>query len=206
MRARQYLSHIAPSGYSMSVSMEGRYGSKPSVEVTPEIVKSTGPTVTVKMVGVSDQALPGLMNLSISAAEKGIWSRREGMEKTGVRDPSRMYRDIIVERAIEHPEIMENIIIPQMFLKNGQQDIAYMWGMLVVMPKLMQMMGGLMGGGGPPGMPGAGPPGMPGMPPGAAPPPGLGPGPINGQSMPGMGQAPPPPGGPGPGQGRGPAR
>lgn len=202
MRARQYISHIAPSGYSMLVPMEGKYGSKPSVEITPEIVKSTGPVVSTKMVGVSDQALPGLMNLAVQASEKGIWSRREGMEKTGVRDPSRMYRDIIVERAIEHPEIMENIIIPQMFLKNGQQDIAYMWGLLVVMPKLMQMMGGMMGGGMPPG----GPPGMGGGPPGAAPPPALGPGPMNGMSMPGMGLPTPPPGGPGPGQGRGPAR
>jgi hypothetical protein len=200
MRAKQYISHIAlgPAGI-MSVSMEGQYGSSPSADVTPQVIKSTGYKVEVEMIGVSDSALPAMVNLSAQAVKEGLWSRRKAMEKLGEKDPAKMLEDIIAERAIEHPEIMENIIIPQVFMKQGQNDLAYMWGLLVVMPKLMQTMGGLMGGGMPP--PGGG--GPPGMPPGMPPPPG---GPEqNGMSNPMMGRSQGPPTGPLPGQGRGPA-
>jgi hypothetical protein len=126
------------------------------------------------------------------------------MEKLGEKDPAKMFQDIIVERAIEHPDIMENIIIPQMMIQQGQQDLAYMWGVLVVMPKLIQTMGSMMGGGAPPGMAGPGGmtpslPGMPGLPPGPSGPQ------ANGQSNPMAGRAQGPPTGPMPGQGRGPA-
>lgn len=206
MRAKLYLSHIAlsPAGI-MSVSMEGAYGSSPSVEVTPDVIKSTGPKVEVELIGVSDSALPSMINLSAQAVKEGLWSRRKAMEKLGEKDPAKMLEDIIAERAIEHPEIMENIIIPQVFMKQGQNDLAYMWGLMVVMPKLMQTMGGLMGGmGGGMGMPGVS--GMPGQPPGmpGQPPPPSGPQ-QNGMSNPMMGRTPAPPTGPQPGQGRGPA-
>jgi hypothetical protein len=204
MKAKQYLSHISlgPHGI-MSVAMEGRYGSSPSADVTPEIIKSTGPKVKVKLIGISDSALPAMVNLSSQAVKEGLWSRRQAMEKLGIKDPSKMLQDIIAERAIEHPEIMENIIIPQVFMKNGQSDLAYMWGVMVVMPKLIQAMGPMMGGGGPPGMPGM-PPGPPGGGPPGMPPPPSGPQ-QNGMSNPMMGRDQGPPTGPLPGQGRGPA-
>jgi hypothetical protein len=200
MRAKLYLSHIALSpGGIMSVAMEGQYGSSPSADVTPEVIKSTGPKVEVELVGVSDAALPSMINMSAQAVKEGLWSRRKAMEKLGEKDPAKMLEDIIAERAIEHPEIMENIIIPQVFMRQGQNDLAYMWGLMVVMPKLMQTMGGLMGGmGGVPGMPSS-PPGMPG--PQASP---SGPQ-QNGQSNPMMQRQQAPPTGPQPGQGRGPA-
>jgi hypothetical protein len=196
MRAKLYLSHISMSpGGIMSVAMEGQYGSSPSADVTPEVIKSTGPKVEVEMIGVSDSALPSMINLSAQAVKEGLWSRRKAMEKLGEKDPAKMLEDIIAERAIEHPEIMENIIIPQVFMKQGQNDLAYMWGLMVVMPKLMQTMGGLMGG-------------MAGMPPGGGPPGAVAPpaGPQqNGMSNPMMARKPAPPTGPQPGQGRGPA-
>lgn len=216
MRGRQYVSHIGVM-QTINVPMEGKYGSAPTAELTPAIMKSTGNKVTVEMIGVSDSALPAMMNVSAGLVKEGLWSRRKAMEKLGERDPARMIRDIIGERAIEHPDIMENVIIPQVFLQNGQQELAYMWGMLVVMPKMMKVVSELMamGGGGmmPPGMMGM--PGMPPGPPGGVPQipggpgsPGQPPPTSGGSSNAGVGPPPGPPGrptGPNPGQGRGPA-
>jgi hypothetical protein len=216
MRGRQYISHIGVM-QTINVPMEGQYGTSPTAELTPMIMKSTGNKVTVEMIGISDSQLPAMLNVTGSAVEQGVWSRRKAMEKLGEKDPARMLRDIIYERAIEHPDIMENVIIPQVFLQNGQQDLAYLWGMLVVMPKMMKVMSELMamGGGVPPGMMG-GMPGMPGMTaPGGAPPvpggpgvPGMAPPPSAPQMNGGVGSPGQPPGrptGPNPGQGRGPA-
>lgn len=213
MRGRQYVSHIGVM-QTINVPMEGKYGSSPTSELTPTIMKSTGSKVTVEMIGISDSALPAMTNTASSLVKEGLWSRRKAMEKLGERDPARMLRDIIGERAIEHPDIMENVIIPQVFLQNGQQDLAYMWGMLVVMPKMMKVvselmamggavppqMMGMAGQGGPPGgvpqIPGG--PGSPGQPPPSS----------GGQMNGGVGPPPGPPGpptGPNAGQGRGPA-
>lgn len=194
MYCKQYLSHVAPSGTSISVAMEGKYGSSPSKLLTPQIVQEAG-KITVELIGVSDQALPSMVQTAAMAVEKGLWSRRKAMEHLGEKDPAKMLQDIITERAIEHPEIMENIVIPQMFMKQGQSDLAYMWGFLVVLPKLIQTMSGLMGGMGmaPPG----GPQGQPSPPNGPQP---------NGQSNPQAMRARGPSTGPQPGQGRGPQR
>lgn len=192
MKQRMWVKTIFPISGGMLTPMEGEYGSSPSAEVTPEVIRSTGYKVEVEMIGVSDQALPGLVQVAGQAIEQGIWSRRKAMEKLGEKDPSKMLQDIILERAIEHPEIMENIIIPQMFIKNGQNDLAQFWAIQVVMPKVMQNMQSIMmgmGGGMPPGMPGAGPP------------PPSGPQ-QNGQSNPMVGRARGRPTGPQPGQGR----
>lgn len=203
MRARLYLDKLAPAGITQSVAMEGKYGSSPSEDLTPEILQSTGTKVEVKMIGVSDSSLPMMSQVSAQNIKEGLWSRRHGMEKLGIKDPGKMLSDIIAERAIEHPQIMENYVIPQIFLRNGQQDMAYLWAMTVVMPKVMSTLSEVMGMMGPAGMPGAG--GVPGMgtppaPPGqvAAP---TGPQP-NGMSNPMMGREMGPPTGPQPGQGR----
>jgi hypothetical protein len=202
MKGQMYVKVIYPAtGVPMQTPMEGQYGNSPSADVTPDGVQSTGYKVEVEMIGVSDSALPAMMNVAAQGIKEGIWSRRKAMEKLGEKDPARMIQDIILERAIEHPEIMENVVIPQMFAKNGQDDMAYVWGMLVVMPKLMQTMQGLMGMGGPGGMPPSSG-GMPGLPPPpSGPPVANGPQP-NGASNPMMGRNPAPPTGPQPGQGR----
>lgn len=175
LRARLYLEKLAPAGITQSVAMEGKYGSSPSSDLTPEIMQSTGFKVTVKMIGISDSALPMMSNAAAQNIKEGLWSRRYGMEKLGIKDPGKMLSDIIAERAIEHPQIMENYVIPQIFLRNGQQDMAYLWAMTVVMPKVMTTLGEVMGMMGPAGMGGD----MPGMPPT----PGT-------EAMPGMPQAP----------------
>jgi hypothetical protein len=212
MMATMYRDQLLPFGV-MSTPMDGKYGASPSKDVTAEVLQSAGTKVTVEIIGVSDQQLPGLVSAAGAAVERGFWSRRRAMEKLGEKDPSRMMADIITERALEHPEMMENFLIPITFIKNGQKDLADLWVLMVVMPKiqmLMMKMLGPMAGGAQAGMAasGAGPPGGGGGPPGA--PPMLGPGgaappQLNGQSNPMVGRAQGPPTGPEPGQGRGPA-
>lgn len=215
MQMRLYEQVILPEGV-MTVPMEGRYGSRPSEDVTQEIIDQVGPKVTVELIGVSDQQLPMLVNAAGAAVERGFWSQRKAMEKLGEKDPDRMLREIIIERGMQHPEMMENFLIPVMMIKNGQRDMAEMWTFLVVMPKVQQMMSQMMGpmagmmggGGGPPG----GPPGAglaAGGPGGGGPPAMLPAGPggpeVNGQSNPNALRARGAPTGPEQGQGRGPA-
>jgi hypothetical protein len=216
--AKQYRDKILPIG-SMSIPMEGKYGSSPAIDVTADVIQSAGTKVTVDLIGVSDQQLPMLVNAAGAAVERGFWSRRKAMEKLGEKDPSKMIQDIIIERALEHPEMMENFLIPINFIRAGQKDLADLWVLMIVMPKVQQLMAqmlpqgmGAMGGvqasgaaipGGPPGAP-------PGMPSGGGTPPGpamLGAGAPepNGQSNPMAGRARGAPTGPQPGQGRGPA-
>lgn len=145
--------------------------------------------VEVKLWAMSQQMLPGQIQSAANAVQAGIWSLRRAMEHTGSTDPDRDFQDIISERAIQHPEIMENFLIPQSFKARGQDNLAEIWMQTVVMPKMMQaMMGGMAG----PGGPGGGPPGA-------------GPQP-NGQSNPMMGgRDVSTGGGPDVGEGRGPA-
>lgn len=140
---------ILPIGI-MSTPMEGRYGSSPSADVTADVIRSVGRKVTCEIIGVSDQQLPALVNAAGAATERGFWSRRKAMERLGEKDPSRMLREIILERALEHPEMMENFLIPIEFIRSGQKDLADLWVLMIVMPKIqmlmMQMLGPQAGG------------------------------------------------------------
>lgn len=214
MQLRLYEQVILPEGV-MTVPQEGRYGSKPSEDVTQQVIDLVGPKVEVEMIGVSDQQLPMLVNAAGAAVERGFWSQRKAMEKLGEKDPDRMLREIIIERGLQHPEMMENFLIPVMMIQNGQKDMAELWTFLVVMPKVQQMMaqmmGPMMGGGGPPGSggpPGAPPSGPPPLGPGGPAgmlPPGPGGPEVNGQPNPIALRARGAPTGPDVGQGRGPA-
>lgn len=208
MQTRLYRDVILPDGM-MTIPLEGRYGTQPSADVTAEVIDQVGTKVTVEMIGVSDQQLPMLVNAAGAAVERGFWSQRKAMEKLGEKDPDRMLREIIIERGMQHPEMMENFLIPVMMIQNNQRDMAELWTLLVVMPKIQAMMaqmmgpmGGMMGappgGGGPPAMgPGGPPPGAPPMLP-----PGPGGPEVNGQSNPNALRARGAPTGPEPGQGR----
>ena len=144
MYTLQYRDRIIQSGI-MSVPMEGKYGSSPAADLTPEVIRSAGTKVTCEIVGVSDQQLPMLVNAAGAAVERGFWSRRKAMEKLGEKDPSRMIQDIIIERALEHPEMMENFLIPINFIRAGQKDLADLWVLMVVMPKVQMLMAQMLG-------------------------------------------------------------
>ena len=215
IKIKLYEKIIMPIGV-MSTPMEGRYGSSPSAEVTPEVIRSAGKKVSVEIIGVSDQQLPMLVNAAGAAVERGFWSRRKAMEKLGEKDPSKMIQDIILERALEHPEMMENFLIPINFIRAGQKDLADLWVLMIVMPKIQmlmaKMMGPMAGGAAGGAMQSGAAMGNPmealaGLGGGGGPPAMLGPGgpEVNGQSNPMAGRAQGPPTGPQPGQGRGPA-
>jgi len=179
---------------TISVPGKKTYGNTPMVELTQSILDDTGVDVEVKLWAMSEQTLPGQINAANMAVQAGIWSTRKAMEHTGSLDPDRDFQDIISERAIQHPKIMENFLIPQAFVERGQPQLAELWMQSVVMPQMqMAMMGGAAG------------PAGPGGPAGAAPPPPGGPAP-NGQSNPMMGGTDVSTGGgPAMGQGRGPS-
>lgn len=212
MKTVMYRERIMPLGIR-STPTDGRYGTKPTEDLTPEVIEAAGTQITCEIVGVSDQQLPMMVNAAGAAVERGFWSRRQAMEKLGEKDPDRRLWEIIRERAQEHPEIMENYLIPLAFLRNGQRDLCQLWVFMVVMPKIQQLMAQMLG----PAAMGAGaglsalgmgdPSAM--MPPGGAAPPGI-PAPSgapepNGQSNPMAMRDRGRPTGPEPGQGRGPA-
>ena len=216
MYTLQYATRILPQTGIMSVPMEGKYGSSPAAISHPRCYARRAPRLPVEIVGVSDQQLPMLVNAAGAAVERGFWSRRKAMEKLGEKDPSRMIQDIIIERALEHPEMMENFLIPINFIRAGQKDLADLWVLMVVMPKVQMLMaqmlgpqaGGAMSGAQQSGAAIADPQqslaGMqsPAMLGGGTPPAAPEP---NGQSNPMAGRARGAPTGPMPGQGRGPA-
>lgn len=192
MKLELYDKFILPVNGPLSVPQRGSYGHTPLTELTIELMNLTDNDVEVKLWAMSQQMLPGQINAAAMAVQAGIWSLRKAMEHTGSLDPDRDFQDIITERAIQHPEIMENILIPRAFMAQGNPQLAEFWNASVVMPKMQAMMMG--------GMPG-GPEGGPGQPPAAGPQP-------NGQSLaanrPDAGM--PGGGGPLPGEGRGPSR
>lgn len=193
MKLELYEKFILPVQSPLRIPARGNYGDTPMTDLTIELMDKSENDVEVKLWAMSQQMLPGQINAAAMAVQAGIWSLRKAMEHTGSLDPDRDFQDIITERAIQHPEIMESFLIPQAFMAEGNPQMAELWNALVVMPKMQSMM---MSGG--PG--GAVPPGGPPPPPSGS----GGPGP-NGQSVPsnqpaaaqGTG------GGPQPGEGRG---
>jgi hypothetical protein len=191
LKLKHYKKFILPVR-TISVPQRRTYGSTPMMELTRDVMEASGIDVEVKLWAMSQQMLPGQINAAAMAVQAGFWSIRKAMEHTGSLDPDKDFQDIISERAIQHPEIMENFLIPQSFMARGQDNLAELWSMFVLMPKMQAMMGAGMpmpGGGGPPQIPGGG----------AAPE-------SNGQSNPTMGDnARSTGGGPSAGAGRGPA-
>lgn len=193
MKLMHYKNIVLPV-QTISVPSQRTYGATPLTELTSEVMDGSI-DVEVKLWAMSQQMLPGQIQAAAMAVQAGIWSLRKAMEHTGSLDPDRDFRDIISERAIQHPEMMENFLIPQAFIAQGNPQMAELWVQFVLMPKMQQMMMAGMMGGAPPGA-------APGATGGAAP---TGPEP-QGQSNPAMaGRETSTGGGPAAGQGRGPA-
>lgn len=190
MKLNLYKKFVLPI-FSIQVPSSRRtYGVTPLVELNSELMGQASIDVEVKLWAMSQQMLPGQINAAAMAVQAGFWSLRKAMEHTGSTDPDRDFQDIISERAIQHPEIMENFLIPQAFMSRGQENLAELWNFFVLMPKVQAMMMG----GGPPGA-------IPGIPQSTQAPE------SNGQSNPTMGDnARSTGGGPEEGQGRGPSQ
>lgn len=128
-------------------------------DLTIADIDKVGMTVDVKMTGMTMQNEAQLIAALNQAVQAGFYSQRHAMTKLNVENPTRMLNEIIVEKAMQHPEIMENFIIPEGFAAVGAPELVEMWMQTVVMPKMvaMQASGGMPPGAG--GAPGGGAPG-----------------------------------------------
>lgn len=164
-------------------------------DLSPMDVESVGTFVEVNLVGLSMQNESAQIAAMNQAIQAGLYSQRHAMSKLNVRNPDKMFAEILAEKAFQHPEMMENFMIPEAFESQGMSGMAQLWMDLVVMPKMMQMFGGMSG------------PGGMGGPPEAAEP-GEAPGGVGSQAVPNplQGVTPQSPGGPPPGMGRSPSQ
>lgn len=160
MKLNQYRDVISQS-ITLSIPAHGVDGKGDGEinQLTVTDIDAVGTTVDVKMTGMTMQNEAQLIAAMNQAVQAGFYSQRHAMSKLNVENPTRMLNEIITEKAMQHPEVMENFIIPEGFAAIGADDLVKMWMQLVVMPKMAQMQ---MSGGMPPGGDGgAAPPGNP---------------------------------------------
>lgn len=176
---------------SLSAPATSLYGAGAGIHtITSQDLDAVGTRVTIKIKNINDQNRPALTQAVVAQMQAGLISQKYGMDAVGIRNPDKMFAEILAEKALQHPAVMDMFAIPSALQFMGAEDLANFWLQAVVQPQIMQqqqmMAGGAApGGGGPPGPGGpSGPPNQGGMP---------------NPPVPGAG-----PGGPEPGQGRGP--
>lgn len=108
-------------------------------DLTPSDVVAVGTFVEVEAFGMSDQTEAARVATANQAVQAGFWSQRHAMAKLGIKNQDKMFAEIIAEKAMQHPALMENMIIPKGFIDQGMPDMADMWLELVVGPKMMQL-------------------------------------------------------------------
>jgi hypothetical protein len=194
---------------SLSAPATSLYGANAGIHtITTQDLSAVGTKVKVKVKNLNDQNRPAITQSVVAQMQAGLISQKYGMDQVGIKNPNKMFAEILSEKALQHPQVMDMFSIPSALQYMGAEDLAQFWLQVVVQPQILQMqqtMGGGMPGAPPPG-PGA--PGQPPGPPGGPLPTGPG-GPENTPPSQGGQMNPPapltPPGGPEPGQGRGPA-
>lgn len=118
-------------------------------EMSLEDVEMVGTFVEVEAAGMTDQNEAQKIAYLGQGVQAGFFSQRYAMKKLQIKNQNAMFGEIIAEKAAQHPEMMENIIIPKVLIESGQEDQADMWLEMVVAPKLMMMgQGGAAPGGG----------------------------------------------------------
>lgn len=184
LKLRYYRELIAPVA-PLTVGHKTDYGAGyEATKLTSEILDAVGTVVEVRLSSIGPAEFPQRVAAVVQAMSAGLYSQRHAMTKLEVRNPNKMFNEIMAERAMQHPMIQEMLIIPNSLIEVGMEDVAEAWAQLVIAPKVGQI------GMAPPGAPGGEAPGGGGM----------------GAPIPvGQGQNPSRPGGPAPGQGRGPA-
>jgi hypothetical protein len=139
-----------------------------------EDIELVGTMMEVRLIGSSLQNLAQKVALGNQGVQGGFFSQRYVMEEIlEIHNPDKMFGDIIAEKAIQHPAMMDNIIIPTGFIARGDNKLAEAWIQMVSAPQMMQMQMQMQqaqqmmqpqapGGGVVP--PGGGPPGAPSAP------------------------------------------
>lgn len=179
----------------MSIMVPGasNYGpGEGSYELTSEMIDQVGTMLKVEYRAIGPGELAKLVSTAGAAQASGLMSQKYAMDYIGVRDPKRMFQEILTEKGMQHPKVLEMEVIPKAMIARGEDDLAHSFLQIVVMPELMSQMGlgggAPGGGGGMPQLPGGGGGGVPGESPGG----------VNQTGAP----QPQAPGGPLPGQGR----
>ena len=180
---------------SLSAPETSLYGANAGIHtITSQDIEAVGTTVKVRVKNINEQNRPALTQSVVQQMQAGLISQKYGMDQVGIKNPNKMFAEILAEKAIQHPQVMDMFSIPSALQYMGAEDLANFWLQVVVQPQIMQMQAQQQQGMAAP--PGQAPPGMPpGAPPGGAP---------NQGGQPEPPQPGTPPGGPLPGQGRGP--
>lgn len=186
LELRQLRDVILPLG-PLSYPARRDYGPvRTRYELTPDLIATTGTRLRVRLRALGPSELPRLAQTAMQMQSAGLWSQKAAMDYVGVRDPQRMLAEILVEKGMQHPMVMESLVIPEAFYQQGLLEYVQFWLDTVVLPKLMAAK-------------------MPGSVPGTQPPPGASaPAPVeaNQGGIRQPGSPPAPPAGPIPGQGR----
>lgn len=188
LRLKMYVDTISPVITISAPEHDPRGDSQGELnDLSPIDIQNVGTFVEVEMTGLSLQNEAQLIAGLTQGVSAGFFSQRHAMERLDIKNPDKMFSEIITEKAMQHPEILENYVIPEGFIAQGMDEFADMWIQTVVMPKMMQMFSGMMGAQGQPQPGGGGAPGSQAVP-----------NPMQGLEAQN-------PGGPPEGQGRGPA-
>lgn len=103
-------------------------------------IELVGTTMEVRLTGNSLQNLAQKVAMANQGIQGGVFSQRYAMEEIlELPNPDKMFGDIIAEKAMQHPAMMDNIIIPTGFIARGDNDLAQAWIQMVSAPQMMQM-------------------------------------------------------------------
>jgi hypothetical protein len=182
-----YLREIILPLMPMQAPVTSQYGKSGGVhDITLDDLDAIGTYVRVKIKNINEQNKPAIIQSAVQQMQAGIISQRAAMEQTGIRNPNKMFAEILSEKALQHPMVEQLFSIPSALQAMGADDLAQFWATAVAGPAIQQQ--GMMGGG---------QPGEPPSPGGPSTPPNQG-------GTPNPTPEGTPPTGPLPGQGRGP--
>lgn len=138
MMARQYVDQIGDM-VIVKVPTATNYGPSRNMREVPVVIfDKVGTDVRVKTKIIASHQLPQLVQVAGMAQQAGLMSQQYAMDLIGVRDPKRMFEEILAEKGMQHPAVMEAFVIPDAMERRGNIDLAEVFMDLVIKPRLMQ--------------------------------------------------------------------
>jgi hypothetical protein len=136
----QMLYHLRDRILPVLAGTDDQYGQQNSASlISAQQIRNVGCYVDVTLDEVGPDTKMQRVTTANQAVSAGLMSQRSGIEFIGTKDPDAEFRQIIAEKAMQNPQLMENFIIPAGFISQQEPDLAKMWLQLVVAPKLQQM-------------------------------------------------------------------
>lgn len=148
-----YRDRISPVFAMTYPSMKS--GGNELAQLTVQDLAACGMYLDMKVTGLEDANEGARIAAVNQAIQAGIYSQRYGMERMEIENPDKMFQDILVEKAMQQQEVMQNVMIPSALASSGNMDLLDIWLSVVVAPSIpaMAQAGGGAGGGGAPGSP-----------------------------------------------------